>query len=154
MPPGKNIDDLWTIFRSGLWRLWYKLSAEGKTRFYTEFFPLLHDTKHDVLGPRDDDSYYLVYLGTRPSARGRGHAKKLIAHMTARADREGRATYLESSAESNVAYYERFGFVAKKTIALKRGLKPVVLHIMVREPRAAAESSKGMENAAFRAPEM
>ena len=83
MPPGKNMDDLWTILRSGMWRLWYKLSSEGKTRFYNEFLPLLHDTKHDVLGKRDDESYYLVYLGSKPSARGKGYAKKLIEHMTA-----------------------------------------------------------------------
>jgi GNAT superfamily N-acetyltransferase len=84
MPPGKNMDDLWTILRSGMWRLWYKLSSEGKTRFYNEFLPLLHHTKHDVMGSRDDDSYYLVYIGSKPSARGKGYAKKLIEHMTAR----------------------------------------------------------------------
>jgi GNAT superfamily N-acetyltransferase len=84
MPPGKNMDDLWTILRSGMWRLWYKLSSEGKTRFYNEFLPLLHHTKHDVMGDRDDNSYYLVYLGSKPSARGKGYARKLIEHMTAR----------------------------------------------------------------------
>ena len=75
------MDDLWTIFRSGMWRLWYKLSKEGKKRFYDEFLPLLHDTKHHVMAERDDDSYYLVYLGSKKSARGKGYANKLIAHM-------------------------------------------------------------------------
>ncbi len=84
MPPGKNMDDLWTILRSGMWRLWYKLSSEGKKRFYSEFMPLLHETKHHVMGDRDDDSYYLVYLGSKPSARGKGYAKKLIEDMTAK----------------------------------------------------------------------
>jgi GNAT superfamily N-acetyltransferase len=83
MPPGKNMDDFWTILRSGMWRLWYKLSREGKTRFYDEFLPLLHHAKHDVMGERDNDSYYLVYLGSKPSARGKGYAKKLIEHMLA-----------------------------------------------------------------------
>jgi GNAT superfamily N-acetyltransferase len=83
MPPGNNMDDLWTILRSGMWRLYYKLSAEGKKRFYDEFLPLLHDTKHKIMGERDDDSYYLVYLGSKPSARGKGYARKLIEHMTA-----------------------------------------------------------------------
>ncbi len=64
MPPGKNMDDLWTIFRSGMWRLWYKLSREGKVRFYDEFLPLLHNTMHNVLGSRDDQCYYHVYLGS------------------------------------------------------------------------------------------
>ncbi len=82
MPPGKNTDDLWTILRSGMWRLYYKLSAEGKKRFYNEFLPLLHDTKHNIMGERDDDSYYLVYLGSKLSARGKGYARTLIEHMT------------------------------------------------------------------------
>ncbi|RFU29186.1 hypothetical protein B7463_g7153, partial [Scytalidium lignicola] len=142
MPPGKNMDGLWTILRSGLWRLLYKLSAEGKTRFYREFLPLLHDTKEEVLGPRDNTSYYLVYIGSKPSARGKGYAKKLIEYMTAKADLENRATYLESSAASNLPYYQKFGFGLKKEIALKRGPVPVKLSIMVREPQAVVGSSK------------
>lgn len=57
LPPGQNMDDYLTIFRSGMWRLNYKLSREGKTRLFEEFFPLLHDTKHEIMGKRDDDSY-------------------------------------------------------------------------------------------------
>ncbi|KAG4443204.1 hypothetical protein IFR05_001346 [Cadophora sp. M221] len=144
MPPGKNMDDLWTILRSGMWRLWYKLSSEGKTRFYDEFLPLLHDTKHSVMGARDDDSYYLVYLGSKPSARGKGYARKLIEHMTVTADLEGRATYLESSAANNLPYYIKYGFEHITDIELKRGAEPIKLHIMVREPQSMAESSKGV----------
>jgi len=147
MPPGKNMDDLWTILRSGMWRLWYKLSSEGKTRFYNEFLPLLHHTKHDVMGDRDDNSYYLVYLGSKPCARGKGYARKLIEHMTARADLENCATYLESSAESNMPYYKKYGFEQKVDIQLERGPKPIKLHIMVREPQCVAESSKGKGHA-------
>jgi hypothetical protein len=72
------MDDWWTLLRSGFWRLHYKLSAEGHTRFYTEFIPLMHDTLDDVLGPRAHDCYYLVYLGSKTSARGKGYARKLI----------------------------------------------------------------------------
>ncbi|KAL3427251.1 N-acetyltransferase [Phlyctema vagabunda] len=146
MPPGKNMDDWWTILRSGMWRLLYKLSSEGKKRFYNEFLPKLHNTKHEVMGSRDDDSYYLVYLGSKPSARGKGYAKKLIEHMTAKADAEGRATYLESSAEVNLSYYRKLGFVFQKDVALERAEKPVRLGIMVREPTSAtAEGSKDKE---------
>jgi len=134
MPPGKNMDDWWTILRSGMWRLFYKLSHEGKQRFYGEFLPLLHNTKHEVLGQRDDDSYYLVYIGTKPSARGKGYAKKLIEHGARMADAEGRPIYLESSADVNVAYYTKLGFDLKKEIQLVRGPQPIPLHIMVKEP--------------------
>ncbi|KAI7519557.1 hypothetical protein KC331_g20642, partial [Hortaea werneckii] len=50
MPPGKNMDSYLTILRSGLWRLKYQLSPEGQKRFFTEFLPLLHTTKTQVLG--------------------------------------------------------------------------------------------------------
>jgi hypothetical protein len=47
MPPGQNMDDYITIFRSGMWRLNYRLSPEGKRRFFNEFFPLLHCRHED-----------------------------------------------------------------------------------------------------------
>ncbi len=82
MPPGKNMDDWLTILRSGMWRLQFQLSAEGRKRFFEEFLPLLHETKEEVLGERDNQSWYLVYIGTRPESRGKGYAKKLIQHVT------------------------------------------------------------------------
>ncbi|TVY83597.1 putative N-acetyltransferase [Lachnellula suecica] len=133
--PGENVDGFWTLLRSGLWRLYYKLSVEGRKRFFDEFFPLMHDTKHDVMAERDDDSYYLVYLGSKPSAR----------------DEEGKAMYLESSAEANMPYYKKYGFAHIMDIQLERGPKPLKLHIMVREPEVVASSSKGGETVAIRA---
>ena len=83
LPPGKNVGDVLTILRSGMWRLRFKLSKEGKDRFFTEFLPLLEDTKAEVLGDRDQDSWYLNYIGTKEASRGKGYARKLIEHVTA-----------------------------------------------------------------------
>lgn len=163
MPPGKNVDDWWTIMRSGMWRLYFQLSPEGRKRYYDELLPLLHHTKAEILGERDDNAYYLVYLGTKPHARGRGYAGKLLRAMIERAspdshphrilpcraqarapkltsprlqaDAENRPVYLESSSLANNAYYAKWGFVVKKEIFLKRGPVPVQLSIMVREAR-------------------
>ena len=129
------MDDLYTICRSGMWRLNYKLSAEGKKRFFTEFLPLLHDTKTAVLGPRDDDAWYLLYIGARPSARGKGYARKLIDKVTAIADSDGRPCYLESSNEVNLIIYGKMGFEVKKKVHLQRAEEDVQLDIMVREPK-------------------
>lgn len=63
-----------------MWRLHYQLSREGRRRFFDELLPLLHDTKHEVLGDRAESCYYLVYIGTRPSGRRRGYARRLIDH--------------------------------------------------------------------------
>ncbi|CAJ2513699.1 Uu.00g018180.m01.CDS01 [Anthostomella pinea] len=141
MPPGKEADDWVTVIRSGMWRLYYQLSAEGRKRYYDELMPVLHRTKHEVMGERDDDCYYLVYLGTKPSGQRRGYGRKLINHMAAKddekqADAEGRAMYLESSSEKNNGYYKKFGFEIKRDIYLgANSPSPVRLTIMVREPQ-------------------
>ncbi|KAI1826507.1 hypothetical protein F4861DRAFT_537084 [Xylaria intraflava] len=153
MPPGKDADDWLTILRSGMWRLYYQLSAEGRRRYYNELLPVLHQTKQQVMGDRDNNCYYLVYLGTKPSGQRRGYAKKLIEHMAAKADTEGRAMYLEASSDKNAAYYKKFGFEIKRDIYLGADIAattsnsadaahapalPVRLIIMVREPRKLA----------------
>ncbi|QYS93587.1 Acetyltransferase [Trichoderma simmonsii] len=145
MPPGMHMDDWWTIFRSGMWRLYYQLGSEGRKRYYEDVLPLLHETMDEVMGDRE--YYYLAYIGTKPSARGKGYAKKLIMDMAAKADAEDRAMYLESSSRENISYYERFGFEYRKEISFKRGPVPVPLFIMVREP-VAKPAVKGVEEVA------
>ena len=129
------MDDLLTIFRSGMWRLNYQLSAEGKKRFFSEFLPLLHDTKASVLRDREDESWYLVDIGSKEPARRKGYARKLITHVTDMADKERRACYLESSNEVNLLIYGKMGFDLKKKIRLQREEEDIELDIMVREPR-------------------
>ncbi|KAK6212758.1 hypothetical protein LQW54_005026 [Pestalotiopsis sp. IQ-011] len=137
-PPASNTDDWLTLLRSGSWRLYYLLSAGGRARYFSELLPLLHDTKRAVMGARDHDCYYLVYIGTKPAGRRRGYAGKLIGTMAARADQEGRPVYLESSSARNTAYYRRFGFEVVRDIYLgAEGDNPVRLSIMVREPQQA-----------------
>lgn len=123
-----------------MWRLSYKLSSEGKKRLFDEFFPLLGNTKAQVLGDRDAQSWYLVYVGTRESARGKGHCRKLITHVSDKADAEGRACYLESSNDINVKIYSKMGFEVRKRIHLQRAEHNVELDIMVREPRTSNAS--------------
>ena len=76
------MDDYWTMFRSGMWRLRYQLSTEGAARFFQEFLPGLHEAKTKALGIDDDNSWYLVYIGTRPGSQKKGYAKALIEMVT------------------------------------------------------------------------
>ena len=135
MPPGKNMDDPETISQSGMGQLNHRLSAEGKDRFFNEFLPLLHDAKHAVLGDRDEKSWYLVYIGCRADARGKGYARKLVDHVTDMADRDGLACYLESSNDVNPKIYGKMGFEIIKQIYLEKGASTIPLDLMVREPR-------------------
>ncbi|KAK4227856.1 puromycin N-acetyltransferase [Podospora fimiseda] len=136
IPPHHDLDDWYTLMRSGLWRLYFRLPSEGKKRLFDEILPLLHDTKSEVLGKeREHKAWYLVYLGTKPNSQGRGYGSKLLVNMMERADAENRPIYLESSSLSNNVYYEKFGFEVKRDIYLRRGEgEPVRLSIMVREP--------------------
>lgn len=87
------------------------------------------------MGNRDDDSWYLVYLGTRPESRGKGYARKVIEYVSRIADKEGKVCYLESSNEVNRKIYGKLGFELKKNIYLQRSAEGhVELDIMVREP--------------------
>ena len=76
------MDDYLTMFRSGMWRLRCQLSSEGAYRFFQEFLPKLHESKAAALGADDDNSWYLVYIGTKPKAQGLGYAKALIEMVT------------------------------------------------------------------------
>jgi GNAT superfamily N-acetyltransferase len=54
--------------------------------------------------------WYLAVLGTDPSAQGHGLGSALLRSRLSRCDDRRFPAYLESSKESNVSYYERFGF--------------------------------------------
>jgi len=148
LPPGAHTDDLRTILRSGLWRLRLALSAAGRARFFREFLPLLHETKAAVLGPaRDPHAWYLVYLGTRPGARGNGFGTCLVRYVTEGiCDAGGAAaagwSYLESSNVANLRLYSALGFEVVRRIALVgNGVgREVGMDIMVRAPLGALKT--------------
>ena len=77
--------------------------------------------------------YYLEFVGTSPAAQGKGMGTKVIAPMCARADAEGVGLYLESSKESNVPFYSRFGFEVRETLQHRR--HGPTMWLMWRSPR-------------------
>jgi GNAT superfamily N-acetyltransferase len=77
--------------------------------------------------------WYLGVLGTNPPQQGRGVGSALLAPVLQRCDREGVPAYLESSKESNIAFYARHGFVLTGVIEAVQG-GPVV-YPMWRPPR-------------------
>lgn len=75
---------------------------------------------------------YLSILGTDPSQQGRGIGSALLGPGLRLADEDGLPCYLESSKESNVAFYARHGFTLREVITLPGGPP---LWLMWREPR-------------------
>jgi ribosomal protein S18 acetylase RimI-like enzyme len=80
----------------------------------------------------DEPHYYLEFIGTDPRAQGKGLGSALMQPMIDRCDDEGVGAYLESSKESNVGFYARFGFAVTKTIIHKAGPQQ---WLMWRDPR-------------------
>ena len=75
--------------------------------------------------------FYLSVLGTEPEQQGGGIGSALLAPMLQRCDETATAAYLESSKESNVAFYARHGFAVTECIELPEGPP---LWLMWREP--------------------
>jgi ribosomal protein S18 acetylase RimI-like enzyme len=58
----------------------------------------------------DDPHRYLLAIGVRPSAQGRGFGGELLATALEQADASGEAAYLEASSLRSRVLYERHGF--------------------------------------------
>ena len=80
----------------------------------------------------DEPHYYLEFLGTDPAHQGKGLGGSLLAPMMQRCDAEGVGAYLESSKESNLAFYGRFGFEVTNVITHRAGPQQ---WLMWRDPR-------------------
>jgi len=67
--------------------------------------------------------WYLLALATDGDCRGQGMATRLLEDMLGCCDREGQQVALETSNESNLAFYERFGFVVTDELLIDEGVK-------------------------------
>jgi ribosomal protein S18 acetylase RimI-like enzyme len=65
--------------------------------------------------------WYLMMLGTDPPDQGKGVGSALMAPVLDRCDHEGLPAYLESSRESNIAFYRRHGFEVYRQVDLPGG---------------------------------
>lgn len=84
--------------------------------------------RHWPIGPH----WYLSVLSVEPGSQGKGHGSALIQPGLDRADEEGVGAYLETQRESNIAFYERFGFELQGTLAT---LDSPPMWLMWRAPR-------------------
>lgn len=66
--------------------------------------------------------WYLLALATDRDWRGQGLAGRLLEEMLDECDQNGQAAALETSLESNLAFYERFGFRVTDALRVDDGL--------------------------------
>ena len=72
--------------------------------------------------------WYLPSLGVDPAHQGQGVGGALLRAALERCDREGAASYLESSSPRNVPLYERHGFEVQGEI--RYGSSPPVIPML------------------------
>ncbi len=109
----------------GKWRL----GARGQLRMLPDFIrlfgrrlPLASRGLNLVEASHPQElHWYLAVLGTEPARQGQGIGSCLMAPILERCDREGLPAYLESSKESNIAFYGRHGFEVTGEIRLPGG---------------------------------
>jgi ribosomal protein S18 acetylase RimI-like enzyme len=87
----------------------------------------------DRVHPRHPQHHYLAVLGTDPSEQGRGLGSAVLRGVLDQCDADGVGAYLESSKESNIAFYARHGFRVMEEVRLLRGPS---MWKMWRDPRA------------------
>jgi GNAT superfamily N-acetyltransferase len=69
----------------------------------------------------EEPHWYLGIIGSDPDVRGAGFGQALMRSRLDRCDAEGAPAYLESSKESNVPYYLRFGFEVTGELTIPDG---------------------------------
>ncbi len=69
----------------------------------------------------EEPHWYLAVIGSDPDVRGAGFGQVLMRSRLDRCDAEGAPAYLESSKESNVPYYMRWGFDVTGELTLPDG---------------------------------
>jgi ribosomal protein S18 acetylase RimI-like enzyme len=82
--------------------------------------------------PHKPPHFYLAALGVRPEMQGRGLGSRLLEPVLRICDSDGFGAYLESSKESNIAFYGRHGFRVTKELRMPRG---PLMWAMWRDPR-------------------
>lgn len=78
-----------------------------------------------------DPHWYLDILGVDPARAGQGLGTALLIHGLERSDASGKAVFLDTLSEENVAFYKRHGFEVTAHFTLPAGLP---IWTMVRMP--------------------
>ncbi|ODV81917.1 uncharacterized protein CANTADRAFT_45988 [Suhomyces tanzawaensis NRRL Y-17324] len=111
-----GLDSFPTLMSAGYGKVWDMFGPEGREKVFYGMLPLLHDSCERIISNdarfSDKDIYTLVYLGSLPSARGKGNVRKhfefVFKNFIDKSDKN--IAYLESSSPDNIPIYERFGF--------------------------------------------
>jgi ribosomal protein S18 acetylase RimI-like enzyme len=129
LPPGDTHVDDERLASAGFVDADRQMGAASLARFGS--FMEQVGQHHQQLVP--EPHWYLMILGVDPPFQGQGVGGVLLQPVLARADREARRCYLETTKERNLAFYRRHGFdVVREDVPDESGPR---VWLMVRVPR-------------------
>ncbi|PVH85718.1 hypothetical protein DL98DRAFT_36787 [Cadophora sp. DSE1049] len=120
MPQDADVGNMWTAVQAGWLGVLWKLGWRGYQRMAIETAGLTEACKREALA-KDEKYYYIFFLGTLPSSRGKGHCSHLIKYYQSLAAQEGVPIWLEAATEYCWRLYLRLGFVTVQELRLAEG---------------------------------
>lgn len=120
LPPGKYIDNPWTLIPAGLFQVLWKLGFAGCWRMLGEYEPATAAVRHKAL-ENVTKFYYLFFIATRDDARGKGLSSVLIRKLQQTAANDNAPVWLEATTESSARLYAKLGFQNVGRVTLGKG---------------------------------
>jgi ribosomal protein S18 acetylase RimI-like enzyme len=106
---------VWRLVRSGAIWSGLKLAVRLYSRLGPVFKPIEDDRKVMM---KESPFIYLPVIGVASELQGHGFGARLLSALITESEKAGIPLYLETESETNVRWYEKFGFVTIKQINL------------------------------------
>ncbi|KAJ5786219.1 Acyl-CoA N-acyltransferase [Penicillium pulvis] len=120
IPPGRCVDNVWTLIYAGFLCVLWRLGFSGFKRLWTEFSGMTDNAKEK--GLRGQKRYYYIFsIGTEPEHRGKGLAKAIMLEHQHTARRENVPIWLEATSPGSRNLYLSLGFKEIEEIIVGKG---------------------------------
>ncbi|KAJ5151276.1 uncharacterized protein N7482_010528 [Penicillium canariense] len=120
IPPGRHVDNVWTLIYAGFLSVLFRMGFSGLKRLWTEFSGMTDNAKRKGLHGRKL-YYYIFSIGTEPEHRGKGLAKAIIRDYMRRAQAENVPIWLEATTPNSRKLYLSMGFEEIEEVTLGKG---------------------------------
>jgi len=130
LPPGRDIGFL-AMLRSSLTSArWMLTPPMVNVRRMTRVLMQFDKKKKELM---KEPHWYLMALGVDPDHQGEGHGSTLVRAGIEKADRDGKAVYVETETEENLGFYQWLGFeVLEEMVITEIGMP---FSLLVRHPQ-------------------
>ncbi|KAF4555211.1 Hypothetical protein D9617_3g022830 [Elsinoe fawcettii] len=120
IPPGRRVDNPWTLISAGMLGMLYQLGFGGLKRMLWEYEPKTAAARAKALGSVKS-YYYVFFVATRDDSRGNGLSSALLQEAQRMATLEGLPVWLEATTEYSSRIYSKLEFKIVETIMLGVG---------------------------------